>query len=192
MVQNTTLPAVKEEVNKKVAVPSVDINAPIKALIEESTDYVGGVTPKNKLLYILGIISFMGIVLLASGVGFYYLTQFRQRQENKEVTVVEEKVEVVEEMGKEELDRSSITFEVLNGSGTPGVAKKSADSLQALGYKIIGTGNAGDVTGNKLYLKTSAEGYSGNIITDLAEFKISTVSGELTEGTASARLVIGK
>src|SRR3989344_7618378 len=134
MVQNTTLPAVKEEVNKKVAVPSVDINAPIKALIEESTDYVGGETPKNKLLYILGIISFMGIVLLASGVGFYYLTQFRQRQEKKEVIVIEEKVEVVEEMEKEELNRSSITFEVLNGSGVVGAAKTAGNSVERLGY----------------------------------------------------------
>jgi len=173
-------------------VPKMDINAPIKVSIGEpgeSTEYATGVTPKNRLLYVLGIAGFAVLSLLVCGILIFYVTGFRSISEQKVVKVVESQVEVSK---TSTFERGSVTFEVLNGSGTPGAAKKAADSLQSLGYEVTGTGNTGQVTGNKLYLKANAEGYLGNIITDLAGFEVSTVSGELTEGTASARLIIGK
>jgi hypothetical protein len=173
-------------------VPKMDINAPIKVPIGEpgeSTEYATGVTPKNRLLYVLGLVGFVVLSLLVCGILIFYVTGFRSISEQKVVKVVESQVEVSK---TPTFERGNITFEVLNGSGVPGAAKKAADSLQGLGYEVTGTGNTGQVAGNKLYLKTSVEGYLDNIITDLSGFEISTVSGELTEGTASARLVIGK
>jgi hypothetical protein len=46
--------------------------------------------------------------------------------------------------------------------------------------------------GNKLYLDVTVQEFSKQIIVDLAEFDISTVSGVLTDSSAAARLVIGK
>src|SRR3972149_3720829 len=97
-------------------VPEVDINAPLKAPLEHSTEYEPGVTPKNKLLYILGIISFLGISLLAVSILVFYLTAFKGKAEEKKVAVVEQAVQEEQEA----FDRGKITFEVLNGSGVTG------------------------------------------------------------------------
>jgi hypothetical protein len=55
------------------SVPNIDINTPLKAPIKESTEYEMGVTPKNKSLYVLGIIVFAGISLLVLIILFLYL-----------------------------------------------------------------------------------------------------------------------
>lgn len=184
----------KKIVTKKIekisveAVPQVDINAPLKAPIEESTVYETAVTPKNRFLYILGLTGFVGISLLACSILIFYLTGFKGKAEYKGVIKVESKTS---ETQKSSFDRASVTFEVLNGSGVVGAAKKTADRVQGLGYRVIGMGNAEATKGNKLYLKNSATEFSQQILSDLTDFNISTVSGELTEGSASARLILG-
>lgn len=58
---------------KENPVPEIDINVPINAPIEESTGYETKVSPKNKFLYILGIIALLGIVLLTGIILVFYL-----------------------------------------------------------------------------------------------------------------------
>lgn len=91
--------------------------------------------------------------------------------------------------------RPDFSFEVLNGSGTSGLAKKFALKLQDLGYQVIKTGNADKQT----YAKTEIlvrKDYTDKvdvIIADLKDaIKIASIAGELKEGTASARIILGK
>lgn len=180
----------KEEISEIAPVPELDINAAIKAPIEESTGYETGITPKNRFLYILGWFGFLCIVLVSGGIIYFYLTDFKGVSENKSVNVV--KSPVVQQAATPAFNRANITFEVLNGSGVAGAAKKAGDSVTSLGYQVVQLGNASIITGNKLYLNQGSEPYSSQILSDLSGFNISTVSGELTDGTASAKFVIGK
>lgn len=99
------------------------------------------------------------------------------------------------------LVRSDWTFEVLNGSGVSGVAKKVAEELQKLGYLVLKTGNADkqtyaktEILVRKDYADGGAFGTKINlVIADIKDvIKIASVAGELREGTASARIIIGK
>jgi len=40
------------------------------------------------------------------------------------------------------IDRSKLSIQVLNGSGTAGVGKKASDYLESLGYNVVQVGNA--------------------------------------------------
>lgn len=93
------------------------------------------------------------------------------------------------------LERSGVSFEVLNGSGVTGAAKKLADQLKELGYEVLKTANADKdtYTQNQIYIKAELKGTVDLVIADLKDIiKIASVAGELKEGTASARIIIGK
>lgn len=170
-------------------VPAVDINAPLKAVIDESTDYETEVTPRNKFFYIAGIIGLLAIILVTAGLLTFYLTSFKGKGEEKNIEVVEQTVSEEKEI---EFNRSAVTFEVLNASGVSGAARSAADVIEKKGYILTETGNAPQTTGNKLYIKKEIEKYSAYIISDLESFKVTAVDGNLTEGNASVRLILGK
>ena len=170
-------------------VPKIDMNASLTVPMDKSTNYDTGVTPKNKYLYILGIFGFAGIILSTCVIFYFYLTGFKGKSEDKNVVVLESAA--IEEV-LPIFNRSNITFEVLNGSGVAGAAGAAGIKIQDLGFKIIKTGNTQTTKGNKLYLNKNVQEFSNQIIADLPVFNISTVSGELTEGTVSARLILGK
>lgn len=93
------------------------------------------------------------------------------------------------------LERSEWSFEVLNGSGASGLAKKVADRIQALGYSVVKTGNADKSSYEKteILVKSGMKDNIDLVIADLKDaIKIASVAGELKEGTASARIIIGK
>lgn len=93
------------------------------------------------------------------------------------------------------LVRSDWSLEVLNGSGTSGLAKKVAAEIAALGYPVVKTGNADKQTYAKteILVKKDLMPQIDLVIADLKDtIKIASVAGELTEGTASARIIIGK
>lgn len=93
------------------------------------------------------------------------------------------------------LNRENWSFEVLNGSGVTGVAKKAVGVLTSLGYTVIKTGNAdkSTYTQNQLYVRDESSDQIDLLLADLkTDFNIASVSGQLKEGTASARLIIGK
>ena len=95
------------------------------------------------------------------------------------------------------IDRSSITIEVLNGSGKAGAAKKAADLLEGLGYKIEGTGNADKSTYEESVLEVQ-DSVDEEIIAllqkDLEQnYTIASQSGTLSStDKASVRFIIGK
>lgn len=93
------------------------------------------------------------------------------------------------------LNRLDWPFEVLNGSGVTGAAKGAKDTLTGLGYVVVKTGNANksNYTKNELFVREGQSGDIDLVLADLkADFNIASISGELKEGTASARLIIGK
>lgn len=93
------------------------------------------------------------------------------------------------------LIKSEWSFEVLNGSGVTGQAKKIADEIKVLGYEVVKTGNAdkSNYESTQILAKKELLEKIDLVIADLKDvIKIASVAGELTEGTASARIIIGK
>lgn len=91
--------------------------------------------------------------------------------------------------------RSEWSLEVLNGTGVTGAAKKLADKLAELGYKIIKTGNAdrSDYDKNQLFVSKEMTDKKDLLLQDLKkDISLASVSGELKDSTASARIIIGK
>lgn len=92
------------------------------------------------------------------------------------------------------LNRSEWSFEVLNGSGVTGAAKKLADSLKALGYQVVRVANADkDYTKNEFFVQEDLMVNIDPIVADIKDIiKIASISGKLKDSTASARIIIGK
>lgn len=93
------------------------------------------------------------------------------------------------------LVRSDWSFEVLNGSGASGLAKKIASNLQVLGYFVVKTGNADkdNYSETQILIREDLLEKVDLVIADLKDIiKIASVAGQLKEGTASARIIIGK
>jgi len=93
------------------------------------------------------------------------------------------------------LNRSDWSLEILNGSGVTGAAKKISDKVRTLGYPVVKTGNADkdSYSLSQILVKKELESQIELVIADLKDtIKISSVAGELKEGTASARVIIGK
>lgn len=91
--------------------------------------------------------------------------------------------------------REDWSFEVLNGSGTRGLAKKISDKLKELGYEVIKTGNADKDNYPKTQILAGKDFLDrvDLVIADLKDIvKIASVAGELQDSTASARIIIGK
>ena len=93
------------------------------------------------------------------------------------------------------LIRSEWSFEVLNGSGVTGLAKKVADKINGLGYSVVKTGNADkdNYAKTQIFVKVDLKKRLDLVIADLKDaVKIASYSGELKDSTASARIILGK
>jgi hypothetical protein len=146
---------------------------------------------KTNNFVIVGIVA--GMVILVAGATVLLLSLRSRSQE--EAILEESLIEATPTPAPGiTLERKNITFEVLNASSTSGLAKKGAEKLEALGYKIGKTGNySGEVEENELYLSKDLMEKKDLILEDLkADFKISTVSGELKSATSSGRLILIK
>lgn len=92
-------------------------------------------------------------------------------------------------------NRAEWSLEVLNGTGVTGAAKKLADKLAQLGYKIVKVGNAdrSDYDKSQLFVLKERTDLKDLLLNDLnKEISIASVSGELKDSTASARIIIGQ
>lgn len=93
------------------------------------------------------------------------------------------------------LVKSEWSFEVLNGSGEKGLAKKIAVKIQDLGYQVVKSGNAdkSNYSQTQVFVKKDRLDKIDLVIADLKDaIKIASVAGQLQEGTVSARIIIGK
>lgn len=151
---------------------------------------------KNQLLFCLGGL-IAGLIIGLTTITFFLKCQFK-KTENKEPKKisVKEKVVPTPTPVKKVLKKNECYLEVLNGSGIAGMAKKGAEKLTNMGFTVVKIGNADDdyrFKENRLYLNQDFEDFGELLLNELKiEFDVSSISGTLTEGTASARLIIGK
>lgn len=142
--------------------------------------------------FLLFLVLLFVIAFLIGAAGFF-LTDFTKKQEP---AISEKQEEMKAEPTKEPVDRSAISFEVLNGSGLTGAAARASAKLEDLGYTVVKTGNADKQTYQTSILFVSedvTDGEKEQLLSDLTEsFRIASISGKLTDSTASARLILGK
>ncbi|MBN1169347.1 LytR C-terminal domain-containing protein [Candidatus Woesebacteria bacterium] len=165
----------------------------------------------KKKVYTAGIIITILVLGGVGGVFFFRVRESKQELDNglrtsdqtqdvqDENSVPDEEVEeegseaglmVVKNEG---IGRSEISLEVLNGTDTTGLAGKTADTFEELGYEISKIGNAEDTVGNQLYVDPELEGELGVLLEDVKkQLNISSVSGQLTGSDASARIILGE
>lgn len=149
---------------------------------------------RNTKLYVIGIV--LSIFVLGATVGLFY---FRSRQTKEEVESTETEIEEVAEVTPtpipttSSLSREEISLEILNGSGVAGAAAETASIFEELGYEIVEIGNADEVEGNQLYVDSDLEDLLDQLLEDVGEkLDIASISGKLTNSTASARIILGK
>lgn len=185
------------EVLEAAAVPEIKLDEPLK--IEQAaptamqsggqaaeTTENGESYGKGKWQFALG--AGVAIILLIISGGLYW----RYNQEAKEAAKVEATPTPAATPTIAVLDRAQWSFEVLNGSGVSGRARAAANQLAALGYTVVGLGNAERVSGNQLFVAKDKLAKAALLVEDLKkDFGITTVTGELTDSMMSARLVIG-
>lgn len=135
------------------------------------------------------------ILLVILGAGGFYGWRYFNRNIAKPVQVNPVPLVTPTPSPTRSLNRADWSFEVLNGSGITGEAKKVAETLTKLGYTVVKTGNAdkSNYTENELFVRADKSQDADLVLSDLkADFNIASISGTLTDGTASARLIIGK
>lgn len=98
----------------------------------------------------LKIVIFALVVILLGFVGWFVLTPPPGASDSNEVSVVtEESTTVITDTPTptpEPVDKTQITFEILNGTGIPKEASFLVDEITKLGYEQFDTGNADDDT----------------------------------------------
>lgn len=146
----------------------------------------------GKKLFFAGTV--IATAIISSAITFLFLYIKNPPAKEKETPSVEVVATPTEEP-KTKFDRSEWSFEVLNGSGVAGAASDAAGKLEELGYKVIKTGNAEDSNyeESELYVSEDLKDDAKEVLKDLKEkFGIASVSGDLEDSTASARLIVGK
>lgn len=117
---------------------------------KSSLNSLGATSKDNKMPIILGVLLVLSIGGIVSFVFKDKIKNIYQKKEAEEFSVQEEKKETKEEEKKEEtsttntatVDKKELTIEVLNGTGTVGLASSIKKDLQSMGYTQIDTGNA--------------------------------------------------
>ena len=144
----------------------------------------------------------MLVTLVLAGIGLFLLRQKLLAKSIRSQVTPEENVTPIASQPPAStptpapvVNKSDWSLEVSNGSGITGLAKKYGDLVFAAGYTVVKTGNAdkSNYDSTQILVKKELKEKVDLLITDLKSvIKIATVSGELKEGTASARIIIGK
>lgn len=133
------------------------------------------------------------LVLAAIGGGIYYVLG---RGTAKQESVSQMPVSTLEPTPTPEtLNRSEWSFEVLNGSGVIGEARRIAEALRNLGYQVVRVGNAdrSDYQKHQFIVQKDLEDKVDKVIVDIKDvITIASVAGQLKDSTASARIILGK
>ncbi len=137
----------------------------------------GGQRAKQSGNYLYIIVTVVFILALI-GAGYFLYQNFLKADDSAiqpAIVSVEESqlspTETVTPTPEVELDRADLTVQILNGSGTPGVASTAQEYLEGLGYENIDTGNADsyDYEETVIAIKTEKEDYLNLISQDLAD-----------------------
>ncbi len=167
----------------KDTLPSEPVNAP-----NPNYHFVTERKKSNRTLYIV----ILGIIVLTVVGAFIFNKKFSKQAEPIPSPTP---IPTPTQTPKPALNRADWSFEVLNGTGVTGTAKKVADKLKELGYKIVKTGNAdrSNYEKTQILVKDDLKEKIDLVIADLKDVvKIASVGGELKDSTASARIILGK
>lgn len=153
--------------------------------------------PKGKMLsgkLVTLILFILTIAIIGSAIYFVAGVGSPKKQEQTAISPPKSATTPTPSPTPKTLNRSQWSFEVLNGSGVTGAAKKLADSLKALGYQVVKVANADkDYTKNEFFVQEDLMANIDSIVTDIKDIiKIASISGKLKDSTASARIIIGK
>ena len=95
-----------------------------------------------------------------------------------------------------QLDRSTLSIQVLNGSGIAGAAGKMKEALEEKGYTVGDTGNAEnyDYTSLEITVKKDKEAYLTLLESDLKEaYSLGTTAATLADDVPyDVRIIVGK
>lgn len=191
-VQSTVSSQVAAPVKTKEPVPSSRATND-KPASDVDEDEEVPLEKRNKRIYIVGIV--ISVLIVIATVGLFYLRLSQTGGEIEEVVV---DVGVIEEDSEVDatpipLGREDVTLDVMNASGVAGLAGETAEIFEELGYEILEIGNAEETGGNQLYIDPDLEGQLGVLLEDVEEeLEISSVSGDLVDSDASARIILGK
>jgi hypothetical protein len=158
----------------------------LEEMLEESGEE-SVLDQKNKIIYSVGIFVTMGIIIATVTVFLVYLNAPKAAKQ---------------EVKKSELSTMTptptqkpvpVTLEVLNGSGVSGAASKGATKLTDKGYTVVSTGNAKKQATTQFFVsKTLPQSAIDSLLSDVSTlFGVSSSSGDLTDSTATARLILG-
>lgn len=96
----------------------------------------------------------------------------------------------------EEIDKSAISIQVLNGGGTPGAAGKMKALLEEKGYTVSDTGNTDEYTYDttEIHVKASASAALAHLEADLKEdYVLGTTAADLADDSDyDAQVIVGK
>lgn len=127
----------------------------------------------KKGLFLVVILIALTVALVSGGIMVYRRTMSSQvaiSSPELEDQLLEEEA-LPEATPTPELDRSELTVQVLNGSGTPGFAGEAKGYLEGLGYEEVDTGNADsyDYEESVIAIKESKKEYLSMLKADLVE-----------------------
>ena len=162
----------------------------------ESDEETPQIEKLNKKLFFLGGIVFVLTVVVTTIIGLFI---FNSSQEISKQTVSEEQIETPTPtpIPTVKIDRSEWSFEVLNGSGEAGKAKKTGDAIEALGYTVDSLGNAkkSDYSGITVsFVKEIEESTKDVIVSELKKEFIDVTVEDVPpqESDSAILLIVGK
>lgn len=186
---------IKEELEEEQEDQEEDLEiAQIKREDSAPNDMDQYITPHKKSgKRLLTVVAILVVVSLAAGI-YFLLNNNQPAQTPKEESPVVENTPAPTAT-PEPLNRPQWSFEVLNGSGVSGEAKRVAEALKELGYVVTKTGNADKDTyeQSQIIIQKSLEDKINLVIADIKDIiRIASISATLSESTPSGRIIIGK
>ncbi|MEN8252797.1 MAG: LytR C-terminal domain-containing protein [Patescibacteria group bacterium] len=148
---------------------------------------------KNSKLYRIGIILLM--LILASTVSIFYIrtqtqTTIAEKEVNSDPTP---KASLAPTPEISSLEKNEISLEILNGTSTKGLAGKTAEKFEKLGYEIKKIGNADDAENHELHVKTEFANQLSKLLKDVKEeLEIEEVTEKVDDLSSTARIILGK
>lgn len=136
------------------------------------------------------------LALLGAGGTYWYLQGRQATDETLEEELSDELVPMEQPTPTPtvaSVNREEWTIDVLNGTGTAGLARKVADELEALGYTIGTVGNAtGDYTSSELHVLADDEDAAEGLLSDFKKYGVTSLETDLEdEDSMSVQFIIG-
>lgn len=150
----------------------------------------------NKQLFLLGGSFFIFTIITTTIMGIFILNTSNGGKPKEEPFAVPTEAPAPKSASASTINKKEITFEVLNGSGEAGKAKKTADAIEDLGYTVDGTGNASETDYEGVvvsFVDEIEDSVKEIILKDLKKEFLSVKEDDLPQETdASILLIVGK